>query len=348
MGKHRSNSKVKRRFNKIAFFSTIILLVCYGCSGEEEKYTVDITKLSGEYLGEPFPFENAQVFIDGLVDDSYSIQNLTFSRDGDEFYFTRTTLDNDSATIFVSFYINEFWTKPEPVSFSTQFNESDPFITYDNQKLFFVSDRPAPGGEESYFDYNIWYVDRLGDNWSDPIYIEEINSEEDEYSPTLSENGTIYFSSARNDSEGYWDIYQAEFVEGKFEIPRKSLYPINTHYRDWDPQISQDEKKILFVSDRPGGHGGGEIYYSIKDNQGMWTDPLNIGDKINTNDYEYFPRISYDNKFLFFTRLLNSEENFYQDKAPDTRDPFEYIYLPEAGRSLVYWIAVDSLSNIIF
>lgn len=348
MGKRRSNSKIKKRNEKLIVCILFIIILLVGCGGEEEKPTVDITKLGGEYLGEPFPFKEAEVFVDGLVDDKHSIQNVIFSQDGKEFYFTRTTLDSDSSTIFVSYLVNDVWTSPKPVSFSNEFNESDPFITYDNSKLFFTSDRPITTLEESYFDYNIWYVERRDSGWSEAVYLKEINSSEDEYSPSVAENGTLYFSSARANSEGYWDVYQSELVDGKYTEPRKSLYPVNTKYRDWDPFISKDEQKILFVSDRPGGNGGGDVYFSMKDNDGRWTDPVNLGTKINTNEYEYFPRLSYDGNFLFFTRLLTNEENFYQDKGPDTRDPFTYIYLPEGGRGLVYWMAVDSLSMIKF
>lgn len=357
MGKHGSDSKDKRKKIKVksgvkglllSLFLAVLLVG--GCGGEKEYETLDITKLSGEYLGEPFPFEEADVFLDGLTDLKHSIQNVMFSPDGNEFYFTRTTLDSDSATIMVSHYKNDYWTKPQRVSFSNEFNESDPFLTFDNKKLFFVSDRPAPGVsvENSYFDYNIWFVERTAAGWSKPQFLVDVNSEEDEYSPSLTKDGKIYFSSARTSSEGYWDVYEADFVDGKFSEARKSLYPVNTEYRDWDPYIFPDGEKILFVSDRPRGYGGGDIYLCVKNNEGRWEDPLNLETKINTNDYEYFPRISYDGRFLFFTRLLTSEEYFYQDKAPDTRDPFEYIYLPEGGRSLVYWMSVDSLTVLKF
>jgi len=340
--------KVKSKVKGITLTFILVILIVVGCGGEEEKSTVDITKLGGEYLGEPFPFEEATVFVDGLVDQNHSVQNVTFSRDGNEFYYTRTTLDNDSAAIFVSYLKNDSWTSPKPVNFTTEFNESDPFITYDNKKMYFVSDKPAPGIKESYFDYNIWFVERTKNGWGVPKYLAEINSIEDEYSPSLTEDGKIYFASARTNSQGYWDVYEAELVDGKYTEPKKSLYPVNTKYRDFDPLISKDGSKILFVSDRPRGYGGGDIYLCVKDEDSRWGKPINLGVKVNTNDYEYFPRLSYDGKFLFFTRLVPNEEYFYQDKAPDTRDPFEYIYLPDGGRGLVYWIAVDSLSTLKF
>lgn len=344
----RKKIKDKSRIKSLTLFVPLLILLIVGCGGEEEKPTLDITKFGGEYLGEPFPFNEAEVFLDGLVEAKYSVQNVVFSRDGNEFYFTRATLDNDSATIFVSYLKNDSWTAPKPVNFTTEFNESDPFITYDNQKMYFVSDKPAPNVEESYFDYNIWYVERKENDWGEPKFLSEINSMEDEYSPSLTEDGKIYFASARTHSEGYWDVYEASMIDGKYTEPKKSLYPVNTEYRDFDPFISKDGKMILFVSDRPRGNGGGDVYICVKDDDGRWVEPVNLGSKVNTNDYEYFPRLSYDGKFLFFTRLVPSEEYFYQDKAPDTRDPFEYIYLPEGGRGLVYWIAADSLSALKF
>lgn len=345
MGKHRSYSQSKIEMIVILF---ILLILFSACSSEEKKELLDLTLLSDEYLGEPFPFTKAEIFLDGLVNDRHSIQNVTFSRDGKEFYFTRTTLDTDSSTIFLSHLKNDFWSLPTPASFSGVFNDSDPFISYDNNRLYFVSDRPAPNTDKYNYDYNIWYVERTDSLWDEPVFINEINSIEDEYSPSVSEIGTIFFASARDESDGYWNIYYAELTNGKYSEPRKLEMPINSKYRDFDPYIFKNENKILFVSDRPGGYGSGDIYFSEKDDSGNWKDPVNLGININTNEYEYSPYLSYDNNFLFFTRLITGGEHFYQEKSPDTRDPFTYIYLPEGGRSLVYWFIADSLNEIIF
>ena len=345
MGKHGSDSKFNTAITVIFF---ILLIFFSACSSEEKQELLDLTLLSDEYLGEPFPFTKAEIFLYGLVDDQHSIQNVAFSRDGKEFYFTRTTLDADSSTIFVSYLKNDFWSLPIPAPFSSKFNDSDPFISYDNNRLYFVSDRPAPDTDEHYFDYNIWYVEREDSLWGEPFFIDEVNSIEDEYSPSVSESGTIYFASARDESDGYWNIYYAELTNGKYSEPRKLDAPINSQYRDFDPYIFKNENKILFASDRPDGQGSGDIYISVKAEDGNWKEPINLGADINTNEYEYSPYLSYDNNFLFFTRLITGGEHYYQEKAPDTRDPFTYIYLPEGGRSLVYWFITDSLNGLKF
>ncbi|HET54382.1 MAG TPA: hypothetical protein ENN33_04100, partial [Ignavibacteria bacterium] len=294
MGKHGSDSKFNTAITVIFF---ILLIFFSACSSEEKQELLDLTLLSDEYLGEPFPFTKAEIFLYGLVDDQHSIQNVAFSRDGKEFYFTRTTLDADSSTIFVSYLKNDFWSLPIPAPFSSKFNDSDPFISYDNNRLYFVSDRPAPDTDEHYFDYNIWYVEREDSLWGEPFFIDEVNSIEDEYSPSVSENGTIYFASACDESDGYWNIYYAELTNGKYSEPRKLDAPINSQYRDFDPYIFKNENKILFASDRPDGQGSGDIYISVKAEDGNWKEPINLGADINTNEYEYSPYLSYDNNF---------------------------------------------------
>lgn len=325
----------------IIIISANFLLSC-SYNGDEE--LLDVTKMWGTYFGESFPGGEAQIFLKGLVDENHSIQNLCFSPGGNEFYFVRTTLDNDSSTIFFSKMINETWTKPKVVQFSGLYNDTDPFIDPSNTMLYFASDRPRPGEEDPWFDFNIWAVERNDTTWSEPVYVEYVNTMEDEYHPSVSNNQTIYFSSAQTGSEGYWDIYTAKKINGVYSDVTKVDAPINSKYRDWDPFISPDESFILFASDRAGGFGGGDIYFARKTGNGNWSEAINLGEAVNTNEYEYCPRLSYDNKFLFFTRLGATGEDFYQDKSLDTRDPFEFIYLPESGRSIVYWIAFDSLN----
>lgn len=323
----------------------IALFFMFGCSPEEEEASLDITKLGGEYLGESFPYGEAKLFLDGLIKDRYHLQNLVFSPDGEEFYFTRTTLDNDSMVIFYSRLVNENWTNPRPLSFIDGHNYTDPFVSPDNQKLFFSSDRPIKGADEQNYDFNIWFSERNNGIWGEPFFLEEVNSIDDEFSTTLTVAGELYFASSRSSAEGYWDLYKSKLVDGKFTQPERLPEPINSNARDFDPSISKDGNKLFFSSDRNDGFGSGDIYYSklIDD---TWSEPINLGGKINTNDHEYCPRISYDGSFLFFTRSNPSEKYFYQEKALDTRDPFEHAYIPEAGLSSVYWITIDSLSNV--
>ena len=320
----------------------LLMLFIAACSSERQEEALDLTKLSGEYLGQAYPLQ-AETFLEELVGKNSSFQNLVFSNDGKEFYYTQTALDQDSSVILVSSLVNDAWTTPKPLSFiDSEFNYTDPFLSSDANTLYFVSDKPV-NEEDPLFDYSIWYSKKNAEGWETPKILETVYSEEDEYYPSLAENDNIYFSSAREGSEGFWDIYMSRYDGENYLTPARLDEPINSKYRDWDPFIAPDESYILFVSDRPGGFGGGDIYVSFKDEEGKWGEPKNLGGLVNTNEYEYCPKISYDGKYLFFTRLVPGEEDFYQEKGLDTRDPFEFIKLPEGGRSVVYWLSLTDL-----
>jgi hypothetical protein len=61
---------------------------------------------------------------------------------------------------------------------------------------------------------------------------------------------------------------------------------------------------IVFTSNRPGGYGGFDLYYSVYSN-GQWGKPVNFGNKINTAYDEYRPIATsidgFDNNFMIFS-----------------------------------------------
>ncbi|HSG28209.1 MAG TPA: hypothetical protein VLA34_06995, partial [Candidatus Krumholzibacterium sp.] len=48
-----------------------------------------------------------------------------------------------------------------------------------------------------------------------------------------------------------------------------------------------------------------DLYISYRMADGSWTDPVNLGDRINTGEFEYYPRLSPDGRYLFFIRSMN-------------------------------------------
>lgn len=80
------------------------------------------------------------------------------------------------------------------------------------------------------------------------------------------------------------------------------LDALNTAYEDKCPYIFKNV--MVFVSDRPGGYGGFDIYYSLFEN-GEWGSPVNLGSGINTENNEYRPVIGgfeqYTNMFMIFS-----------------------------------------------
>lgn len=77
------------------------------------------------------------------------------------------------------------------------------------------------------------------------------------------------------------------------ELPLNSEDFSNAH-----PAISRDGNTLYFVSDRPGGLGGSDIYVVKKEN-GKWGTPTNLGSEINTSQNETYPFIASDNTLYF-------------------------------------------------
>jgi outer membrane protein OmpA-like peptidoglycan-associated protein/tetratricopeptide (TPR) repeat protein/mRNA-degrading endonuclease HigB of HigAB toxin-antitoxin module len=78
----------------------------------------------------------------------------------------------------------------------------------------------------------------------------------------------------------------------------KSFNQNSTNYSVCHPAFSMDSKTMYFVSDMPGGFGGTDIYMSKNDN-GKWTDPINMGTSINTEGNELFPSVLRDSILYF-------------------------------------------------
>jgi len=139
------------------------------------------------------------------------------------------------------------------------------------------------------------YVSNKTDkNFSAPKEVAFLNSEFDDMYPAFNaEQSKLYFCSNRNGAN--FDIFHVE-VNPQKDI--ELLLAENASYEvikdDFLSSNSDDkcpflfENKLVFASNRAGGFGGFDLYYCILDN-GVWSEPINFGAKINTSSDEYRP-----------------------------------------------------------
>ena len=112
---------------------------------------------------------------------------------------------------------------------------------------------------------------------------------------------TIYFTACgRADSYGSCDIYKSDFVNNRWTTPVNLGEQINGKSWESQPSISPDGKRLYFVSNRDGGLGHRDIWFSEKDEYGEWSYPVNCGGNINTASDEMSPFIHWDNKHFYF------------------------------------------------
>lgn len=224
----------------------------------------------------------------------------TISPDGKTLYFVRKKSDGKDA-IHESHLSNDQWTEPKPVGFTSIYSDTDPLLSPDGARLFFMTTRPTKGTEPKE-DYDIWVVDKQLDGWGEPKPVSPlINTDYYEGFPSTSNKGTLYFFRANERGFAEQDIWFSRFVDGKYEPPIRLGPQINTKYWDGHPLISPDESFLVFYSQKPGGYGSCDLYVSHNEN-GEWSEPRNLGPSVNTEVCEMVPFISADRKYLYFTR----------------------------------------------
>ncbi len=283
--------------------------------------------LKGPYLGQPEPGLTPVLFAPGVVSTEKRELNAVFTPDGKEFYYTIRKPGGDWV-IMVMKQENNRWTRPRAASFSGQYSDVDMFISPDGKKLFYCSNRPresqaadtkSDAEKSPRRDFDIWYVERKGDGWSEPINPgAPVNSRQPEFYPAVARDGTLYYQSTRKHCFGARDIYRCRWVNGKYLEAENLGDRVNSKHFESDPYIAPDRDMIILSVNRPDGRGRGDLYMAVRQKDGGWSELKHLGNDINTEAHENCPMVSPDGKYLFFTRA----GDVYWMKRP----------MPEAGK----------------
>lgn len=264
-----------------------------------------LAQTSSEYLNQSPPESIPRVFAPNLVSqiDFYEYGSI-FSKDGREFFYA--VISNKKPQIRCIRFENNTWTNPKTILASDQYEYNDPFLSPDEKRLYFISDR-ALDGKGAKKDFDIWYIERTKDGWSEvPINAGPgINTAKNEYYMSFTKEGTMYFSSnggTSASSDKNYDIRFSPFVKGTFQASQKLTEAVNSAHYEADVFVSPHEDYLIFCAERPGGFGTGDLYISFKSKTGEWQQARNMGSVINTTGYEFCPFVTADGKYFFFSR----------------------------------------------
>ncbi len=148
------------------------------------------------------------------------------------------------------------------------------------------------------------------------------NNAEGEGSPTITITNDLLIFTQRHTvklSGGTYpnyDLYYSEYDGFEWSTPKPLPGKINRN-DSWEsqPSLSSDGRVLFFASDRPGGYGGSDIWYSTRKSDGSWNDPVNMGATINTAKNERSPFLHTDSKTLYFSSNghdgLGGQDIFY-------------------------------------
>lgn len=226
-------------------------------------------------LNHPVPFNPKAVAGISTKDDEYL---GTLSPDGDYFYFTRRM----------------------------DVQEESPFGFGEKTKQEFFSCSKKANGKFP-----------VGGPMEAPF-----NQSKGEGSPTINiTNDLIIFAklvptTINNTKYNNYDLYYSEFIDEEWTTPKSLGSNINRN-DSWEsqPSLSSDGKILFFASDKPGGMGGSDIWFTRRNSDGTWKKPVNLGPTINTDKDERSPFLHTDSKTLYFSSnghdCIGGQDIFY-------------------------------------
>jgi outer membrane protein OmpA-like peptidoglycan-associated protein/tetratricopeptide (TPR) repeat protein len=245
---------------------------------------------------------------------------------------------------------------------NTEYPEYSPVVSFDGKSLYYTSRRPWENGEtESFRDPKLYqypediYLSTLLGNsqWSEGKRLEFCvdNVNEATISVSLDEK-RIY---AYQDVSGNGDIFQSEFKDNKFQILEiLEQKGINTDFWETHCTVTPDGNNIYFVSERPGGYGGRDIYRIVRMMDGSWSEPINLGPKINTKYDEDSPFLAIDNKTMYFAsngpKSIGGFDIFVtvRDEDNNWSEPINLgVPINSTGDDIFYTTTIDGLRGYI-
>lgn len=283
-----------------------------------------------------------QLFAPGNVNTNMNERDAALSPDSSMFLFSVQLTRQHSAICYTTKLAGK-WLRPRIAPFSGKYMDIEP-VFHPDGRLFFVSNRPLIG-ESVADDYNIWYVSKTETGWSEPTPFDTIvNSPGNEFYPSFTTNGDMYFTATLPGGKGSEDIWVSKVSGEKFSAPENLGDSINTRNFEYNSFVSPDGTFIMFTTHGWGeGYGSGDIFVSFKDENGLWHSPKNMGNKVNTEAFEFCPSLSPDGKTLFFTRSTIPKPEGERWSYFEMVSSFNSI---ENGQGNIYYINSDFINDL--
>ncbi len=289
------------------------------------------------------PISEPAIFAEGVISTRDHESSITFAPDGSVAYFVKSTPDLSFRVIVVSRLRNRKWATPGVAPFSGRYADTDPCLSPNGSMLFFASRRPIEGSAPK-TDFDLWVVEKTKVGWSEPRRLDPpINSDSHETSPSITADGTLYFSSNRAGGIGAADIYRARLVNGNYGTPENLGEEINSAGPEIQAFVGPDEDILVFAAaGRADSQGSVDLYLSRRGVDG-WSKGTNLGNKINSRGVDSSPRISSDGAYFFWA---STRGYGFEDQQPRRLNYQELSKkLRGAGNSLsdIYQIDMNAL-----
>lgn len=189
---------------------------------------------------------------------------------------------------------------PMPGPVNTAGGEDSPFITPDGQEFyfFFTPDVRVPAnGQLNDSVTGIWQCRLEGGAWTEPERV-LLNYDVSLDGAEFVFGDTMWFASVRTGNYSEIDWYIATRSGGDWTNWRNAGSHVNYDLRPGELHISSDHRTMYHH--KTGAFGGLDIVKSERTG-GLWGEPVNLGNNINSHKDEGWPYLSSDMKTLYFT-----------------------------------------------
>ncbi|HNY08401.1 MAG TPA: OmpA family protein [Tenuifilaceae bacterium] len=190
-------------------------------------------------------------------------------------------------------------------SINTTLDEYWPSLSVDERTIVYtvrLPKEPEVGIKGTKWQEDFYTSTRNEDGtWSKGIPVgSPLSTVFNEGAQSLSSDGkTMYYTICQGDCDLYFSTINSD---GSWGHPLKLPPAINTEKSsEKQPSISPDGQMLYFVSNRPGGLGGFDIWVSVKNPNEVWGNAVNLGQPVNSPGNEQSPFIHFDNKTLYFS-----------------------------------------------
>ncbi len=186
--------------------------------------------------------------------------------------------------------INSEYAEYVPISLG-----SDSVLVFTSRRSNSTGGKLAPDG----LHYEDIYVSTrsAGGQWQTPDPFPQFNGSRHDANVAINKEGSVLYIFKANRNG---DIFYSTRKQNSSWTKPRRVKGINSRHWEGSICLSPTEDTLYFSSDRPGGHGGSDIYYATREGS-KWTNVRNLGSVINTELDEDAPYMYRDGKTFFFS-----------------------------------------------
>jgi hypothetical protein len=295
--------------------------------------------LKGPYLGQKPPGMKPEMFAPGIIstelhDDAAPV----FTKNGREVYF-RIVYKKKGKYFGTYFHMKEnngVWSPPQIAHF-TRHMDGKMVLSPDNQALLFSS---AEITTNSHWPMDIWGSFRADGKWSKSKKMDKINTKDIDRLLFMTNENDLFWELRSMTTGKVIHYYKARYNGGDFTRPQ-IVSLVNLSYETFFQPVLSPNGKVLIITKRTAQRGF-DLFVLFKKKDGKWSNPFNLGDKVNSKYMDKAPGFSPDGKYLFFvSSRLHEHKNPQKKWSSGLFENQETIF-----RADIYWVDAKIIEDL--